>query len=181
MFFFSQLYRNDSSNQYTITPLGNSSSNGVGTCSSTAEDDKKKRQPPPPPPRAKQKLRGEISQDLHHVQQQNSPQLLSPLQQQQHRPHLTLDDGSGGLEANHHDPVTHILASQTENNGGSGGKRNNKRRSDGNGLWGDNYINVDRFFLVAMPILFLVFNVVYWLSYGRHFFLATQEEVAEKY
>jgi hypothetical protein len=34
---------------------------------------------------------------------------------------------------------------------------------------GENYINVDRFFLVAMPCLFLIFNVVYWFSYGSHF------------
>jgi hypothetical protein len=38
-------------------------------------------------------------------------------------------------------------------------------------ICGENYIHVDRFFLVAMPFLFFVFNVVYWLSYGSHFFL----------
>ena len=31
-----------------------------------------------------------------------------------------------------------------------------------------------RFFLVAMPLLFLVFNLVYWLSYGSQFIF--QEE-----
>ena len=34
---------------------------------------------------------------------------------------------------------------------------------------GENFINADRFFLIAMPFLFLVFNVIYWLSYGTQF------------
>ena len=34
---------------------------------------------------------------------------------------------------------------------------------------GPNYITADRFFLVAMPLSFLVFNIVYWLSYGSQF------------
>ena len=42
---------------------------------------------------------------------------------------------------------------------------------------GENYINVDRFFLVAMPLLFLVFNVVYWFAYGSHYFISQSEEV----
>ena len=37
---------------------------------------------------------------------------------------------------------------------------------------GDNYINADRFFLVASPLIFLVFNIVYWMSYGSQFYLA---------
>ena len=40
---------------------------------------------------------------------------------------------------------------------------------------GENYIKADRFFLVAMPCLFLVFNVVYWLSYGSHLILSLGE------
>ena len=36
---------------------------------------------------------------------------------------------------------------------------------------GENYIHVDRFFLVAMPLLFLIFNIVYWFAYGSHFIL----------
>ena len=40
---------------------------------------------------------------------------------------------------------------------------------------GENYINVDRFFLVAMPLLFLVFNIVYWLAYGHHFILQSMD------
>ena len=50
-------------------------------------------------------------------------------------------------------------------------------------ICGENYIHVDRFFLVAMPFLFLVFNVVYWFSFGSHFFLeqATDEEDLEVY
>ena len=46
-------------------------------------------------------------------------------------------------------------------------------------ICGENYIHVDRFFLVAMPFLFLVFNVVYWLSFGSHFFLE-QENVEDE-
>ena len=42
---------------------------------------------------------------------------------------------------------------------------------------GENYINVDRFFLVAMPLLFLVFNVVYWFAYGSHYFISVNDEV----
>jgi len=35
---------------------------------------------------------------------------------------------------------------------------------------GANYIKADRFFLVMMPFLFALFNCVYWLSFGSHFF-----------
>ncbi len=41
---------------------------------------------------------------------------------------------------------------------------------------GENYINVDRFFLVAMPCLFLVFNVVYWFAYGSNFILSASDD-----
>jgi len=41
---------------------------------------------------------------------------------------------------------------------------------------GENYINVDRFFLVAMPCLFLVFNVVYWFAYGSNFILSSSDD-----
>ena len=41
---------------------------------------------------------------------------------------------------------------------------------------GENYIRVDRFFLIAMPLLFLVFNVVYWFSYGSHFILRKTDQ-----
>ena len=37
---------------------------------------------------------------------------------------------------------------------------------------GDNYIHADRFFLVASPGIFLIFNLVYWFSYGSQFYLA---------
>ena len=37
---------------------------------------------------------------------------------------------------------------------------------------GDNYIHADRFFLVASPCVFLIFNIVYWMSYGSQFYLA---------
>jgi len=57
-------------------------------------------------------------------------------------------------------------------------ERRRKRRRD---LCGENYIHVDRFFLVAMPLLFLVFNIIYWTSYGRHFFAATQADKPETY
>ncbi|XP_071746375.1 acetylcholine-gated chloride channel subunit acc-3 isoform X2 [Lepeophtheirus salmonis] len=40
---------------------------------------------------------------------------------------------------------------------------------------GNNYINVDRFFLVVMPFLFLIFNVGYWLYYGQHYLLNSEE------
>ena len=40
---------------------------------------------------------------------------------------------------------------------------------------GDNYIHADRFFLVAMPVLFLVFNIIYWMSYGSQFILAERD------
>jgi hypothetical protein len=36
---------------------------------------------------------------------------------------------------------------------------------------GPNHINAARFFLVAMPFLFLIFNIVYWLSYGPQYIL----------
>jgi len=42
---------------------------------------------------------------------------------------------------------------------------------------GDNYINADRFFLVAMPCLFLVFNLVYWLSYGSQFIWTVEDGI----
>ena len=37
---------------------------------------------------------------------------------------------------------------------------------------GDNYFHTDRFFLVASPVVFLIFNIVYWMSYGSQFYLA---------
>ena len=37
---------------------------------------------------------------------------------------------------------------------------------------GDNYFHTDRFFLVASPVIFLIFNIVYWMSYGSQFYLA---------
>ena len=40
---------------------------------------------------------------------------------------------------------------------------------------GDNYIHADRFFLVASPCIFLIFNIIYWLSYGSQFYLAEHE------
>ena len=45
---------------------------------------------------------------------------------------------------------------------------------------GENYINVDRFFLVAMPILFLIFNVAYWLYFGGHLLIQEAGPI-EKY
>lgn len=51
-------------------------------------------------------------------------------------------------------------------------KRGRRGTFAGRDICGENYINVDRFFLVAMPILFLIFNVVYWLWYGGHLLLA---------
>jgi hypothetical protein len=34
---------------------------------------------------------------------------------------------------------------------------------------------LSRFFLVVMPLLFLVFNCVYWLSFGGHLIWALLE------
>ena len=45
-----------------------------------------------------------------------------------------------------------------------------KRKKDD--YCGENYINADRFFMVASPMIFLVFNIVYWVSYGSQFYLA---------
>lgn len=71
----------------------------------------------------------------------------------------------GNNHVNNHNPATEIL--------------DPKMPREWN--WcGENYIHVDRFFLVAMPMLFLVFNVVYWMSYGAHFFLEEEVEM-EKY
>ena len=44
---------------------------------------------------------------------------------------------------------------------------------------GENYIKADRFFLVAMPCLFLVFNVIYWLSFGSHLILTLDDEAGK--
>ena len=44
---------------------------------------------------------------------------------------------------------------------------------------GENYIKVDRFFLVTMPCLFLVFNVIYWLSFGSHLILTLDDEAGK--
>ena len=40
---------------------------------------------------------------------------------------------------------------------------------------GKDYIKTDRFFLVAMPCLFFVFNAAYWLSFGSHLILTLDE------
>ena len=42
---------------------------------------------------------------------------------------------------------------------------------------GPNYITADRFFLVAMPLSFLVFNIIYWLSYGSQFIWTLKDSV----
>ena len=39
---------------------------------------------------------------------------------------------------------------------------------------GENYIRADRFFLLAMPFLFFMFNVIYWLSFGSHLILTSE-------
>lgn len=36
-------------------------------------------------------------------------------------------------------------------------------------LCGDNYIVADRLFLILSPILFLIFNVIYWFSYCSNY------------
>ena len=57
-------------------------------------------------------------------------------------------------------------------------------KRDANGhreVCGENYIHIDRFFLVAMPILFGVFNVIYWTSYGAHFILSANSDPLPKY
>jgi len=42
---------------------------------------------------------------------------------------------------------------------------------------GENFVKADRFFLIAMPFLFIVFNVIYWLSFGSHLLGIMQEEI----
>jgi hypothetical protein len=42
---------------------------------------------------------------------------------------------------------------------------------------GNNYINVDRLFIVVSPFLFLIFNGVYWLSYGSNLFWAMESPI----
>ena len=59
--------------------------------------------------------------------------------------------------------------------GGVGGVGSRHQR-----VCGENYINVDRFFLVAMPILFLIFNVAYWLYFGGHLLIQEAGPI-EKY
>ena len=44
------------------------------------------------------------------------------------------------------------------------------RHQPGVAMCGDNFIRVDRLFLVLSPILFLIFNIFYWLSYCRNCF-----------
>ena len=38
-------------------------------------------------------------------------------------------------------------------------------------ICGENYIKVDRLFLILSPILFLIFNCIYWLSYCSHYII----------
>ena len=42
---------------------------------------------------------------------------------------------------------------------------------------GENYINADRFFLIAMPFLVLVFHVIYWLTYGSQFIWTMEDGI----
>merc|ERR1719192_302931 len=42
---------------------------------------------------------------------------------------------------------------------------------------GENFVKADRFFLIAMPFLFIVFNVIYWLSFGSHLLGIMQDEI----
>ena len=70
-------------------------------------------------------------------------------------------------------PLGASRAAKGSQTGGGSGLIGSKTARD---ICGENYINVDRFFLVAMPFLFLVFNVVYWFSYGSHFMFSTDED-----
>ena len=40
---------------------------------------------------------------------------------------------------------------------------------------GEDYVKVDRFFLAAMPLLFSIFNIIYWMSFGSHLILPGME------
>ena len=46
-------------------------------------------------------------------------------------------------------------------------------------MFEENFIAVDRLFLVAMPLLFLIFNAIYWMSYGSHFFMEQAKVTGE--
>ena len=59
---------------------------------------------------------------------------------------------------------------RTEPGTHGGPEERKERRQDRQVMCGDNYIRVDRLFLVLSPILFLIFNIFYWLSYCRNCF-----------
>ena len=44
-------------------------------------------------------------------------------------------------------------------------------RPEPKSLCGENYIVADRLFLILSPILFLIFNVIYWLTYCSNYIL----------
>ena len=49
-------------------------------------------------------------------------------------------------------------------------ERGRERAGQAGPAMADNFIRVDRLFLVLSPILFLIFNILYWLSYCRNCF-----------
>ena len=59
---------------------------------------------------------------------------------------------------------------RTEPGTHGGAEERRERRQARQVMCGDNYIRVDRLFLVLSPILFLIFNIFYWLSYCRNCF-----------
>ena len=82
------------------------------------------------------------------------------------------DDEEGNVDTEINDI---LYAANATAKGGPAGKKRTEL-SEAESWVGENYIRVDRFFLIAMPLLFLVFNVVYWFSYGSHFILRKTDQ-----
>ena len=178
-----------------MTSVDNPSS--LGPAAMTAQPQKK--QPPPPPPRGNpigsggQNVANSIRTNAAYMppqQQQQQQQQLSDFgihATQQQQPEAFAESALDDDLAHHeHDPCAEIFddslcQSNSKGTGSIFGTRGLRRRDRRGDLCGEDYLHVDRFFLVAMPMLFLAFNVVYWTSYGRHFLFATQGEPPERY
>lgn len=161
--------------RYEITPhTSNSSLNSTPTPSPN-----KKGPPPPPPPRADKSNNIHRSPGLQHKYGSSSMTPSGQVNRHTQAADL-LNQGSCGCGncGAKHNSVLEIIDSTNKSGVTTTILPSEKKKFD---VCGDNYVHVDRFFLVAMPMLFLAFNIVYWMSYGSHFFIEKEEEKEDNY
>ena len=64
-----------------------------------------------------------------------------------------------------HDPVQGATSNHSKKYQQARTKRRQSVLDKHYSTWYDQYANVDRFFLIATPFLFLLFNIIYWFYF----------------